>query len=41
MTDMYLLGLAVQNKGRLVTFDCRIVLQIGSRAEAEHPYVLG
>ena len=40
VTDMYLLALAVQNEGRLVTFDRRIALQAVSRAEAEHLYVL-
>ena len=40
VTDMYLLALAVQNQGRLVTFDRRISLQAVSRAEKEHLYVL-
>lgn len=40
VTDMYLLALAVQNQGRLVTFDRRIDLQAVKGAEKEHLCVL-
>jgi hypothetical protein len=39
-TDMYLLALAVQNQGRLVTFDRRIDLQAVKGAKKEHLCVL-
>ena len=36
LTDFYLLGLAVKNNGRLVTFDQRIPLSAVSNAKAEN-----
>ncbi len=40
VTDVYLLGLAVQNGGRLVTFDQGIGLKAVRRAEPRHLVVL-
>ncbi|MFO7877559.1 MAG: TA system VapC family ribonuclease toxin [Desulfovermiculus sp.] len=40
VTDMYLLGLAVQNQGRFLTFDRRTSLQAVSQAETDHLCVL-
>jgi toxin-antitoxin system PIN domain toxin len=36
LTDLYLLGLAVKHKGRLVTFDQRIPLSAVTNAKSEH-----
>ena len=36
LTDLYLLALAVKNKGRLVTFDARIPLSAVRGAKAHH-----
>ncbi|MCC6589840.1 MAG: VapC toxin family PIN domain ribonuclease [Bryobacterales bacterium] len=41
ITDVYLLGLAVRNHGRLVTFDRSIPLKVVNGAEAENLVVLG
>lgn len=40
LTDVYLLGLAVKNKGRMVTFDQRISLEAVYGANAENLVVL-
>lgn len=40
LTDAYLLGLAVENKGRMVTFDQRIALAAVQGAKAEHLVIL-
>ena len=40
LTDVYLLGLAVKNKGRMVTFDQRITLAAVQGAKAEHLVIL-
>lgn len=40
LTDLYLLGLAVKNQGRLVTFDQRIPLSAVHGASSEHLVVL-
>jgi predicted nucleic acid-binding protein len=40
LTDLYLLGLAVKNRGRLVTFDQRIPLSAVLGASSEHLVVL-
>jgi predicted nucleic acid-binding protein len=40
LTDLYLLALAVQHGGRLVTFDQRIPLSAAPQARAEHLVVL-
>ena len=40
LTDVYLLGLAVKNRGRMVTFDQRIALDAVRGARAEHLVVL-
>ncbi len=40
LTDLYLLGLAVKNNGRLVTFDHSIPLSAVRGAKAEHLVVL-
>jgi uncharacterized protein len=40
LTDLYLLGLAVKHKGRLVTFDQRIALSAVSNAKKEHLVIL-
>ena len=40
LTDVYLLGLAVKNKGRMVTFDQRIALSAVHGAKAENLVVL-
>jgi len=40
LTDVYLLGLAVENGGRLVTFDRRIPLSAVAKATDEHILVL-
>jgi toxin-antitoxin system PIN domain toxin len=40
LTDLYLLALAVQHGGRLVTFDQRIPLSAVPQARAEHLVVL-
>ncbi len=40
LTDLYLLGLAVRNQGRLVTFDQRIPLSAVHGATPEHLVVL-
>jgi uncharacterized protein len=36
MTDLYLLGLAVQHGGRLITFDTRIALSAVHGAASRH-----
>lgn len=41
LTDLYLLGLAVRNKGRLVTFDARIPVRAVKKATAKSLIVLG
>ena len=41
LTDLYLLGLAVRNKGRLVTFDPRIPVRAVKKATATSLIVLG
>jgi len=41
LTDLYLLGLAVRNKGRLVTFDARIPVRAVKKATATSLIVLG
>jgi len=40
LTDFYLLGLAVKNNGRLVTFDRGIPLSAVSNAKAENLFVV-
>ena len=40
LTDLYLLGLAVKNKGRMVTFDQRISLEAVHVAKSENLVVL-
>lgn len=40
LTDVYLLGLAVKNQGRMVTFDQRIALNAVQGARAENLVVL-
>lgn len=41
ITDIYLLGLAVRNRGRLVTFDRRIPLPAVVGARSQHLELLG
>jgi hypothetical protein len=41
LTDLYLLGLAVRNKGCLVTFDARIPVRAVKKATAKSLIVLG
>jgi toxin-antitoxin system PIN domain toxin len=41
LTDLYLLGLAVRNKGRLVAFDARIPVRAVEKATAQSLIVLG
>ena len=40
LTDLYLLGLAVKNKGRLASFDQRIPMSAVVGARAEHMVTL-
>lgn len=40
LTDVYLLGLGVKNKGRMITFDQRISLKAVHGAKAENLVVL-
>lgn len=40
LTDVYLLALAVKNKGRLVTFDARIAIKAVSGATNDNLYIL-
>jgi toxin-antitoxin system PIN domain toxin len=41
LTDLYLLGLAVRHKGRLVTFDAKIPVKAVKKATAKSLIVLG
>jgi hypothetical protein len=41
LTDVYLLGLAVANSGRLVTFDRSVPLKAVAGAEPQHREVVG
>jgi len=41
LTDVYLLGLAVANRGRLVTFDRNVPLKTVAGAEPQHLEVIG
>ena len=41
LTDVYLLGLAVANRGRLVTFDRSVPLKAVAGAEPRHLEVIG
>lgn len=41
LTDVYLLGLAVANRGRLVTFDRSVPLKTVSSAGPQHLEIVG